>query len=375
MEKKKADESPIMKQFKELKEKRPDALLLFRSGDFYEAYEQDALDVVKILGTALSKSRAAGNAYDMVGFPHYALDAYLPKLVRAGKRVAICDQINLTPDPSPKGEGSDNNDNSINNSNSEDKTMKTNETIESKRSAQSDACQNKNVQDAQVNNQVTTEADVAEVNDIMPKVTPSSKATTVPLSDHGTMVIGGVPRAKKEAEKPQTSALAPQASTSPQTSYRVVLVPAKDGGEWPKLYGFASEQAAAGMVEKMAKSIRNSWDRDERNEKRFYIKGGKKYCVVFQQLCDALNKGDQAAIDKACKASVAVYEGAVADGKAEREERKAQREAEKTAKNKPSAARPEPQKEYSKEDVAAMLRKVLAGGDVPKDIEKLLKAA
>lgn len=88
--------TPMMKQFFELKAKHPDAVLLFRCGDFYETYCQDAVTAAQILGITLTRrSSGAGgkSGTEMAGFPHHALDTYLPKLVRAGKRVAICDQL------------------------------------------------------------------------------------------------------------------------------------------------------------------------------------------------------------------------------------------------------------------------------------------
>ena len=85
-------DSPIMKQWKELKDKHPDALLLFRVGDFYEMYEQDAKRGAEVLGITLTKRNTQAGPY-MAGFPHHALDTYLPKLIRAGERVAICDQL------------------------------------------------------------------------------------------------------------------------------------------------------------------------------------------------------------------------------------------------------------------------------------------
>lgn len=87
-------ESPIMRQYSDLKKKHPDAVLLFRCGDFYEAYEDDAVACAEILGITLTCH--SDNKIRMAGFPHHALDTYLPKLVRAGKRVAICDQIEDT---------------------------------------------------------------------------------------------------------------------------------------------------------------------------------------------------------------------------------------------------------------------------------------
>lgn len=87
--------TPMMKQFLDLKAKHPDAVLLFRCGDFYETYSTDAIVASEILGITLTKRNngKGGQQIEMAGFPHHALDTYLPKLVRAGKRVAICDQL------------------------------------------------------------------------------------------------------------------------------------------------------------------------------------------------------------------------------------------------------------------------------------------
>ena len=91
---KKVVETPLMKQYFEMKQKHPDAVLLFRVGDFYETFSEDAIAASEILGITLTR-RANGSAssVELAGFPHHALDTYLPKLVRAGKRVAICEQL------------------------------------------------------------------------------------------------------------------------------------------------------------------------------------------------------------------------------------------------------------------------------------------
>ena len=260
----------------------------------------------------------------------------------------------------------------------------------------------KNVQTAQVNNNAAAIVDVnvgeVTVDSIMPVMQPVEEkpAVIVPLGEHGTLVVGGCGFTPKKSEDesegqvldrssranqatcpsdsptvtlktktPQVQDSVPQASGA----YRVVLVPSKDGsGQWPKLYGFQSEADAEKITKKMAKSIRNSWDRDEQGEKRFYIKGGKKYCDVFQELCNALNAGDEAAIDKACKRTVAIYDGAVADGK-----KKSSLSPDPSPKGKGSAAG-KAATSYSDQDVADMLRKVMAGGDVPENIKKLLAA-
>lgn len=87
--------TPMMKQFMDIKSKHPDAILLFRCGDFYETYSTDAIEASEILGITLTKRNNGKNnkTLEMAGFPYHALDTYLPKLVRSGRRVAICDQL------------------------------------------------------------------------------------------------------------------------------------------------------------------------------------------------------------------------------------------------------------------------------------------
>ena len=87
-------ETPLMKQYNSIKAKHPDALLLFRVGDFYETFGEDAVKASKVLGIVLTKrANGAASEMELAGFPHHSLDTYLPKLVRAGLRVAICDQL------------------------------------------------------------------------------------------------------------------------------------------------------------------------------------------------------------------------------------------------------------------------------------------
>ena len=91
---KSVNDTPLMKQYNGIKAKYPDALLLFRVGDFYETFSEDAVKAAKILDIVLTK-RGAGSATEtaLAGFPHHSLNTYLPKLVKAGLRVAICDQL------------------------------------------------------------------------------------------------------------------------------------------------------------------------------------------------------------------------------------------------------------------------------------------
>jgi len=83
-----------MKQYNQIKAKHPDAMLLFRVGDFYETFGEDAIKASQVLGIVLTKRKNGAAAYiELAGFPHHSIDTYLPKLVRAGNRVAICDQL------------------------------------------------------------------------------------------------------------------------------------------------------------------------------------------------------------------------------------------------------------------------------------------
>ena len=87
-------ETPLMKQYNTIKRKHPDAILLFRVGDFYETFGEDAIKASEILGITLTRrANGAASFVELAGFPHHALDTYLPKLVRAGQRVAICEQL------------------------------------------------------------------------------------------------------------------------------------------------------------------------------------------------------------------------------------------------------------------------------------------
>jgi len=92
-EEKSASETPLMKQYNQIKAKHPQALLLFRVGDFYETFGEDAIITARILGIVLTNRNNGGSKLELAGFPHHSLDTYLPKLVRAGQRVAICDQL------------------------------------------------------------------------------------------------------------------------------------------------------------------------------------------------------------------------------------------------------------------------------------------
>ena len=85
--------TPLMKQYGSIKAKYPDAILLFRVGDFYETFGEDAVTAARVLGIVLTKRNNGGSDIELAGFPHHSMDMYLPRLVRAGFRVAVCEQL------------------------------------------------------------------------------------------------------------------------------------------------------------------------------------------------------------------------------------------------------------------------------------------
>ena len=91
--KKQKKETPLMGQYNSIKAKHPDALLLFRIGDFYETFGEDAITTSKILGIVLTARNNGDSKIELAGFPHHSLDSYLPKLDRSGQRIAICEQL------------------------------------------------------------------------------------------------------------------------------------------------------------------------------------------------------------------------------------------------------------------------------------------
>lgn len=227
----------------------------------------------------------------------------------------------------------------------------------------------------------------AEVVEPIEEIKPEPKAAPAPKKE--------VKLKRKVTLK--AKAAAPKAETAPKASaYSVVLLPTKDGGQWPKLYGFKSEEDAKAVADKLPKSVTASWDYGPNGEGRetktrhWCLKMGKRYCDTAKQLCAALNSGDKKAIAKAIADSQNVYELAVADGKAAREEKEAERKAAKEAERKAGAkaaatiakaaqkaapkAKPET-KSYSEADVAAMLSAIAEGKAIPAPIRKLMKVA
>lgn len=378
----------VLKQYAEQKKKTPDAMLLFRHKDFYKLFNEDAKAAAPILGI-----RCVGFKNDpdtcMSVFPKHALDTYLPKLIRAGKRVAICDVIN---------------DELSNNKNQEDNTMRLNLNANKTNESANVAMQ------PQVNNNAAPaiedavaeeikDVEVQEVQDIVPVATPkpaetpaetkdSTPAVTVPLSDHGTLVVAGMPKPKDKPAMPQRdkngkflkkSEAKAEPKPDPEavgelagmlTRVNLVVYKTKKGADAPMIVGFSGEddERWKKLHEAKPKWVSAGYRKNDEGTKQYHLMFGSRYMAVAKALCEAYNTTDKAAWDKAEQACAGCYDGIVSGFKAEREAKKQERAAAREAAE-PAA------KIYTNEDVAAMLRKVLAGGNVPEDIERLLKAA
>ena len=406
MAKKTVDESPMMKQFRELKEKHPDAMLLFRCGDFYETYGDDAKEAAKVLGITLtwrtpSKRHAPGDYSDaMAGFPHHALDTYLPKLIRAGKRVAICDQLPDPPKPKVKRGSTETVNNNTNNQKSSTamatKNMVNNET--------------KNVQNAQVDNEMQSVC-VGEMtlDAIRPVMTPISepepaeeKAVTMPLGQHGTLVIGGVP--KREEKKPKTTEAKPSATKESELAgllppVHLAIYTTKRGEKAPRIVGFKGEddprwkpinEEKVKAVEAYNKAKKKdpkakmqscpfgpAWLTDrETGEKCYCMTLGVRYMDVAQQLVAAYNTADRDLWHQAEQAVRSLKQGIVNDYQAETAARRAEREAQKAAKAQPQAAPAAPAMSSEEQAAFELFKRFMAGDkEAVAQVNTLLKAA
>lgn len=338
----------MMKQWREFKEKHPDTLLLFRCGDFYEVYGSDATECARILGITATQD---AKRYVMAGFPHHALDTYLPKLVRAGKRVAICDQIQ------------------------ENRNNKNSETMEKKMKAADligKVIVNGNMKYRVINVdgdklQVEfTSGDRAAVSMPMPvaqvekllaggwKFADGTTATETKASEDikpekpkaKTVKMGEKPKTEKpqgkakggksQGQAPDSSQAANQKSQSPRFTYSTYQN--KKGKTCAKIAGLKDDDAV--YQKETATALHGS-------PMGGCLLFGKAYVAFAKQLCDALNEGKS--IDE-CKAMLAKYDekraADKAQAKAEREERKAE---------KPDG------KVYTEQEVADLIKRVIAG--------------
>lgn len=242
----------------------------------------------------------------------------------------------------------------------------------------------KNVQTAQVNNN-SNEPVMHEV-DVIGLMTSLKQNGKAKLSDHfkDAEVVEPVSEEPKADAKPVTlkRKVTLKKKQAAEPRYSITEYTTKKGGTAYLLFGFESKEAAEMLAEKCSKTISASWRTGENGEKRYCLSMGTRYGDVARTLCDALNNDDTKAIAKAAKDSCKVYDKAVADGKAAREQKKQER-AEAKAEKKSLSTDPSPSSEgsaktYTAEDVdkavADALKKVLAGGVLPENVKKLMAA-
>lgn len=385
MAKKQVDESPMMKQYRDLKAKHPEAMLLFRCGDFYETYEDDAKECAKVLGITLTFRN--GDKMPMAGFPYHALDTYLPKLTRAAnsgqmkfKRIAICDQLDPPPGPRPK-RGTTTEDNNQNNSEDEvmtNETMKVTDLIGKSISNGGNAKYTINSIEGDKVSVTFQMGDsegkpmtmgVAQVEKLLqggwtvgagtaqeptkqeaPK-TEESAAKTVTMGEtkkpHGTMPKSKVtlrkkqPQTETKAEEPKPEHKAGKLVYSAYTN--------KKGKACAKISGFAETDAAY----QQAVSLHGSASYENTKQGRVnFLTFGPRYAEVAKTVCQMLNEG------KSLDDCQAIVDKATEERMAKREERKQKRETYREQ----HTPNPSPKgKTYTEQEVADLMRRVIAG--------------
>lgn len=242
--------------------------------------------------------------------------------------------------------------------------------------------ENKNVQPAaQVNNNANVMHEV-DVTGLMTALKTNGRAK---LSEHfkDAEVVEPIEETKPEAKaKPAPKVTIKKKVTlkkkaAPKATYSVEEYTTKKNKTAALLFGFATLEDAQALAGKMSKTVSATWRYDaDRKEKRYALSLGARYVTLAHVLCGALNKGDKELIASTCKESVAIYDGAVAEGKARSEERKAERAAAKAAKPAAMAEKKPAAKTYTESEVATLLKSVIAGEAKAMDeVKKLMKKA
>ena len=397
----------MIKQYRDLKSKHPDAMLLFRCGDFYETYEDDAKECAKVLGITLTKRQSDGVA--MAGFPHHALDTYLPKLIRTGHRVAICDQLDPPPRPRPKrGETIDKaaikreqsdacidsaegeqaqtkfNNSNNNQNNSEDKvmaneTMKVADLIGKSISNGGNAKYTINSIEGDKVSVTFQMGDsegkpmtmgVAQVEKLLAGGWKVSDGTQEPTKQEApkaeepkakTVTMETEPKPKQEQptkprkKQPQTEAKAEEPKPEHKTGKLVYSAYTnKKGKACAKISGFAETDAA--YQKEAAASLHGSASYETvKGERVNFLTFGPRYAEVAKTVCQMLNEGKTVAD---CQA---VVDAATEERMAKREERKQKRETYRQE-HEGKAQTEKPQgKTYTEAEVADLMRRVIAG--------------
>jgi len=387
----------MMKQYRDLKQKHPDAMLLFRCGDFYETYEDDAKECAKVLGITLTKRQSDGVA--MAGFPHHALDTYLPKLVRTGHRVAICDQLDPPPGSKRKRGESETSNSSDNNQNSEDKVM-TNETMKVAdligkaivngnakyviKSVEGDkvkvdfamgdnAAKEMNMKAEQIEKllqggwQVSdgTQEPTEKKADGGSQKAEDPKAKTVkmeqpkqekPKAEQPKVTLKRKQsQAKAKAEEPKPQAEQPQGGRYQFSTY---TRPTSDGGTKTlgRIDGLqeGDELLERGVAEKIHASP--MYDRDG-ERKVWWLSFGKRYVEAGRKVCEALNEG------RSLDDCVAIVDAQTDENHARSEARRKRNQEREGRNHQPSDVSPQPSsgKTYTEAEVADLMRRVIAG--------------
>lgn len=248
--------------------------------------------------------------------------------------------------------------------NQEDKTMRLNMDANKKNNV------NKNAAKQQVSNStiVVNGTVVAEVENHTIEDAVAEEIVETPKAEQ-----------EKAPKHPVLKRKTKAAGTTAKAVYTLETYTTKKGGTAALIFGFPTAEDADALANKMAKSVGGSWRWDDKREtKRHCISLGTRYVDIAKDLCQALNNGDTAAIENACRRSIAIYEGVVTDAKAKREEAKAAKAAAKKTDGKPKAvAKPKPEeKTYTEKEVAALMKRIISGDkEAQRMVNELMKKA
>lgn len=341
-----SENNPMMKQFRALKEKHPNAVVLFRCGDFYEAYCEDAKICADILGITLTKR----DDIDMAGFPYHALDKYLPKLISKGQRIAICDQLEA-----PKT------------------TPKTKPTMRLNINANNES---KNVAAAapQVANPVVEDAIAEEI-----KETPKAKDDGVVVKQVDVVgLMGALKKNGKAKLSDHATTVVSLGNDLPTVTFSTYTT--KRGDTAPQIIGFGGEDDPRWKRhrEMQSKYVSAGYRRDLNGNKVYVLLFGTRYMEVAKSLTEVYNTSDKAEWECVEAVGQATYEQAQAEGKARYEAMKAER-AEKRAAKSGTTAQPVG-KVYTAKDVENVLREAFGALATAlktpvKDFEPIIEAA
>ena len=381
-------ESPMMKHFMELKAKHPEAVLLFRCGDFYEAYEDDAMVCADVLGITLTTHSKDG--YKMASFPHHALDAYLPRLIRAGKRVAICDKLEdpkLTKRLVKRGIT----ELASTATKESETTISNNEETMAKNLQATDLIGKTIVNGNMSYNIMGGEGDVLTVECVRDGKTtpmPPMKVAQIQKLIDGGWTFGDATTTASETveevtevsgadditpvattvtmqptEKPKRQAKKsdkPTAKTETKATggLRYETYTNKKGKVCARIVGLKEDDAAYQQAEELHASA--TYERTKQGDKVYLLIFGPRYAEAAKEVCQVLNEGKTLAD---CKA---IIDKATADRQQQREEWKARRAERNENANQPTG--------YTDKDVADMLKKIMAGGAIPEGIKAAMAA-